>query len=442
MNSLHDRGMADRMFRPLPLFTVFCIAVIFLLAMVGPVSASLPSISSISPTSGTSVGGTTVTVNGNHFTDNATAGNTVSAVNFGTTPGTGLNVISNTKLTIISPAHSAGTVDVRVITTGSGISSTTYFDRFTYWVAPTVSSAATNTAGTTITITFSHDMNSPSSQQSHFKYQINGGGDQSISAVSRRISPHHNQFNLTTSGTPIACSDTVTISYTPGSVTSDDGHPLAGFTGQAVTNNMQCPLPTDISSAGVTGFTAPAIGGTPQAFGALSVAAGDTGKYTVTGLTWVPTDNPYLGSTVYTATVTLTSATGYKFPVGGIAFPTADGSPTSVGVGTTSGGDVTGNTLTFDVTFPATAAPPPVVTGLSPTTGPVAGGTPVTISGTGFVGTSEVDFGTYPASILTVSDTTITVTSSGQVAPGMQDVRVITPFGTSAVVAADQFTYT
>jgi hypothetical protein len=156
----------------------------------------------------------------------------------------------------------------------------------------------------------------------------------------------------------------------------------------------------------------------------------------------VPTDNPYLGSTVYTATVTLTSATGYKFPVGGIAFPTADGSPTSVGVGTTSGGDVTGNTLTFDVTFPATAAPPPVVTGLSPTTGPVAGGTPVTISGTGFAGTSEVDFGTYPASILTVSDTTITVTSSGQVAPGMQDVRVITPFGTSAVVAADQFTYT
>jgi hypothetical protein len=70
------------------------------------------------------------------------------------------------------------------------------------------------------------------------------------------------------------------------------------------------------------------------------------------------------------------------------------------------------------------------------------GGTSVTISGSDFAGTSEVDFGTYPANILTVSDTEITVTSSGQVAPGMQDVRVVGPYSTSAIVAEDQFTYT
>jgi uncharacterized protein YifN (PemK superfamily) len=91
--------------------------------------------------------------------------------------------------------------------------------------------------------------------------------------------------------------------------------------------------------------------------------------------------------------------------------------------------------------FTYNALPSPVVTGLSPTSGTVVGGTSVTISGSNFGGVSEVDFGTYPASILTVSDTEITVTSSGQVAPGMQDVRVVGPYSTSAIVPADQFTY-
>jgi hypothetical protein len=83
----------------------------------------------------------------------------------------------------------------------------------------------------------------------------------------------------------------------------------------------------------------------------------------------------------------------------------------------------------------------PTITGISPTTGPVVGGTTVTISGSGFAGLSEVDFGTYPASIMTVSDTQITVLSSGQVAAGTVDVRVKGPYGTSVIVAADQFTY-
>jgi hypothetical protein len=83
----------------------------------------------------------------------------------------------------------------------------------------------------------------------------------------------------------------------------------------------------------------------------------------------------------------------------------------------------------------------PVITGLSPTTGTRAGGTSVTISGSGFAGASEVDFGPYPASILTVSDTTITVTSSGHLSSGIVDVRVIGPHGTSAIVPADHFTY-
>jgi hypothetical protein len=49
----------------------------------------------------------------------------------------------------------------------------------------------------------------------------------------------------------------------------------------------------------------------------------------------------------------------------------------------------------------------PAVTGLSPTSGTEAGGTPVTITGTGFTGSTVVDFGTSAATALVVvSDTT------------------------------------
>jgi hypothetical protein len=45
---------------------------------------------------------------------------------------------------------------------------------------------------------------------------------------------------------------------------------------------------------------------------------------------------------------------------------------------------------------------PPTVTGLSPTSGLVACGTPVTISGTNFTGATAVDFGTNAATNLNV----------------------------------------
>ena len=44
----------------------------------------------------------------------------------------------------------------------------------------------------------------------------------------------------------------------------------------------------------------------------------------------------------------------------------------------------------------------PAVTGLSPTSGPAAGGTLVTITGTGFTGATAVDFGTTAATDVTV----------------------------------------
>ena len=48
----------------------------------------------------------------------------------------------------------------------------------------------------------------------------------------------------------------------------------------------------------------------------------------------------------------------------------------------------------------------PTVTGISPTSGPAAGGTLVTITGTGFTGATAVDFGTTAATNVTVVNDT------------------------------------
>jgi hypothetical protein len=82
----------------------------------------------------------------------------------------------------------------------------------------------------------------------------------------------------------------------------------------------------------------------------------------------------------------------------------------------------------------------PAVTGLSPANGPAAGGTLVTITGEGFTGATAVDFGSNPASGVTVTSDT-QITASSPTGAGLVDVRVTTPVGTSATTSSDQFTY-
>ena len=84
--------------------------------------------------------------------------------------------------------------------------------------------------------------------------------------------------------------------------------------------------------------------------------------------------------------------------------------------------------------------PVPAVSGVAPSEGPAAGGTSVTISGTGFSSATAVDFGAgNPASFSVISDTEIDATSP----PGSStvDVTVVSPGGTSPTSSADQFTY-
>jgi methionine-rich copper-binding protein CopC len=84
---------------------------------------------------------------------------------------------------------------------------------------------------------------------------------------------------------------------------------------------------------------------------------------------------------------------------------------------------------------------PPTVTGLGVSTGPAAGGTRVTVSGTGFTGATVVGFGGQPGSSLVVdSDTELQVTAP-PAAAGEVDVVVDTPAGGSMPSPADRYTY-
>ncbi|MEO6922992.1 MAG: IPT/TIG domain-containing protein, partial [Bryocella sp.] len=103
--------------------------------------------------------------------------------------------------------------------------------------------------------------------------------------------------------------------------------------------------------------------------------------------------------------------------------------------------DGSGNgTAVQAIPLSGTSVAPLTVSGISPTSGPSAGGTSVTIAGSGFTGATAVMFGSTAApSFTVVSDTSITAVSPA--GSGLADVTVTTPIGISATSFADQFAY-
>ena len=176
--------------------------------------------------------------------------------------------------------------------------------------------------------------------------------------------------------------------------------------------------------------------------------AAATAPPTVTGVN--PNSGPVAGGQTVTVTGTgFTGATKVSFGTTAALNLTVSGDTTL----TATSPPGTSGTVAVTVTTPsgtsATTAndhytynAPPTVTGVSPNSGPVAGGQTVTVTGTGFTGATQVNFGTAAASgLVAASDTTLTVISPQVTAAGPVDVRVTTPTGTSAATAADQFTY-
>lgn len=109
-------------------------------------TAAVPTVADVSPSSGPTGGGTTVTVTGTNLTG-------ATAVTFGAAPASAFTVNSATSITATAPAGT-GLVDVRV-TTPAGTSAA-QDDLFFYVLAPTITSVSPNhgptTGGTSVTI--------------------------------------------------------------------------------------------------------------------------------------------------------------------------------------------------------------------------------------------------------------------------------------------------
>jgi hypothetical protein len=96
----------------------------------------------------------------------------------------------------------------------------------------------------------------------------------------------------------------------------------------------------------------------------------------------------------------------------------------------------------FEFGFNADVQPAPRVVLVSPSSGPVGGGTKVTIAGSDFAGVKEVKFGSIPATSFTVeSEAEITAVAPAAASAGPVDVSVTTVAGASPSASGDRFTY-
>lgn len=343
-----------------------------------------PSVTSVSPTGGPIVGGNTVTVNGSGLTG-------ATLVTFGGTAGTGINVVNDSQLTVVAPAHVAGTVDV-IVTTPSGTSTNTTADNYLYGAAlPTITSVAPSsgplTGGNVVTIT--------------------GTGLTGATSVT---------FGGTPGTTITVASDTsltvVAPAHVAGLVDVVVTTPVGSNTNTTSDNYTysNAPFITDISPA-----AGPIAGGTIVTI----TGVGFTGATAVTFGGTAATAFTVVSSTQITAT-----APAHASGIVNVVVTGPDGSSPTDGTDD-------------DYAYGAT----PTITAVSPTSGPTAGGTTVTITGTGFTGATAVKFGSVAATSFTVvSDTQITAVSPAQ-ANSVVQVSVTTPLGSTADTSADNFTY-
>ncbi|MEO6044759.1 MAG: IPT/TIG domain-containing protein, partial [Tepidiformaceae bacterium] len=175
-----------------------------------------------------------------------------------------------------------------------------------------------------------------------------------------------------------------------------------------------------------------------------------TGAPTVTSLS--VTTGPTSGSTFTVITGTGFTTSGMTVAFGGTLAIFTYNSPTSITavspahcagltdvIVTTLAGS-SPNTTADDFTYTGTAGCIPTVTSVSPASGVI--GSTVTLTGTGFIGTTSVTVGGVTASFSFVSDSSLTVVIPAGTPNGVVDIRVTNATGQSTNVAADNFTNT
>ena len=310
-----------------------------------------------------------------------------ASVAFGSSAATGVVVnAGGTSLTANSPAGT-GTVDV-IATTPGGPSATSSADHFTYVPAPTVTGvspgAGPSAGGTTVTVTGT---------------------------------------NLTAA----------TVAFGPSAAT--------GVVINAGGTSLTATSPAGSGTVDVTATTAGGTSATSSADHFTYVPAP-----TVTGVS--PSSGPVAGGTLVTVTGTNLSGasvafgpspgTAVKVNAGGTSLTTKSpaGSGTVDVIVTTAGGS-SATSIADQFTYLGH----PSVSGVSPTSGPTAGGTVVTITGSNLAGTTAVNFGSQPASGVSVNMAGTSLTATSPPGTGTVDVKVVNPVGTSPASSADKFTY-
>jgi hypothetical protein len=200
----------------------------------------------LSPVSGTS--GTVITIIGSGF-----ALNTAGAVGFDSNgsgvidPGEPRVLVTTTAagaipagITLTVPTVAAGVYQVLAdIPVGGSVEASASFNVTLTGGAPTFVSAATDVAGTVITITFDKAMASPAGKHGEFSFKI-GETVRAFSAAALD-GEDARKINLTVYGAAIGHGDVIKVSYTKGTIVAADGGVLESFTDRAVTNNLPPP---------------------------------------------------------------------------------------------------------------------------------------------------------------------------------------------------------
>ena len=420
-----------------------------------------PTVSSVSPNTGSTAGGTAVTITGTNFVAGAT-------VTFGGTAATNVTVVLGTQITATTPAGSAGTVAVTV--TNPGGQNGSLSNGFAYIAPPTITSVSPNNGptagGTPVAIAGTN-------------FAAGATVTFGTAAATNVVVLGATQITATT---PAGTAGAVTVKVTnpsglSGSLTngfiygpptvssvSPNNGPTAGGTAVTITGTrfitgatvaFGANAATNVVVVSATQITATAPAGTVGAVTVTVTNPGGLSGSLTNGFTYgAPTVSSVSPNTGSTAGGTAVTITGTNFATGAtVTFGTA--AATSVVVAsatritaTTPAG--TAGAVTVTVTNVGgqsgslangfTYAVFPTVSSVSPNSGPAAGGTTVTITGTNFVAGATVTFGSNAATnIVVVSGTQISATTpAGSV--GAVTVTVTIPVGRSGTLP-NGFTY-
>ncbi len=440
-------------------------------------AAAAPALTSVSPTSGPTAGGTTITLTGTAFVSGAT-------VRVGGTAATNVAFVSATQLTALTPAGTAGARDVQV--TNPDGQSATRTGGFTYTAATVLTltsvspSSGPTTGGTTITLTGTAFVSGAT-------VRVGGNNATNVTFVSAtqltartpagsagarnvRVTNPDGQVVSRAGGftytTPASAPTLTAVSPSSGPTAGGTTITLTGtaFVSGA-TVRVGGTAATNVAFVSATQLTARTPAGTAgardvQVTNPDGQSATRTGGFTYTAPTSAPTltsVSPTSGPAAGGTTITLTGAafvSGATVRVGGVAatnvaFASATQLTALTPAGTAGARDVQvtnpdgqSTTLTGGFTYTATAPNTPTITSVSPASGPIAGGTLVTMRGTTFTSRNMTVLigGVAATSVVSTNNTTLTLVTPAGTA-GARDIVLTNGWGLSTTRTGG-FTYT